>query len=145
MPSAPHNPDAAGAAAIDEYQWTVQPLAERMVQDILDEAVCRSHFAAELKRRMREETGTRLFDWLDHLVVYDAGGLRERLRNAGFIGRFAAGAGECFVHEEGMFPVIIPSHDGTTRLGVKVESVVDYLAAGRAAERDAIEGDPLAP
>src|SRR5687767_15961868 len=92
--------------AIDDFQWTVQPLAERMVQDILEEAVGRSPFVQDLKRRMRDETGTRLFDWLDHLVVADGGDLRESLRNAGFIGRYAAEAGETFAHEEGMFPVI---------------------------------------
>src|SRR5687768_7135634 len=132
-------------AAIDDFQWTVQPLAERMVQDILEAAVGRSPFVQDLKRRMRDETGTRLFDWLDHVVVADTGGLRESLRNAGFIGRFAAGAGETFVHEEGIFPTLIPSHDGTTRLGIKVESVADYLAAGPAAVETEIEGEPLAP
>ena len=140
--SAPH---AKGASPVDEFQWTVQPLAERVVQDILADAVRRSTFAAELQRRMRDETGTRLFDWLDHVVVGDAGGLRESLRNAGFIGRFAAGAGECFVHEEGMFPTLIPSHDGTTRLAIKVESVSDYLAIGPVSTRGTIEGEPLAP
>jgi hypothetical protein len=140
MPSAPQP-----TAPLDEFQWAVQPLAERVVQDILDDAVARSPFAAGLKRRMKEETGTRLFDWLDHIVVADAGGLRESLRNAGFIGRFAAGAGECFVHEEGMFPVLIPSHDGVTRLAIKVESVADYLTVGPVATRGAIEGDPLSP
>jgi hypothetical protein len=136
----PHPVPSAGA---DEFNWTVQPLAERMVQDILDEAVARSPHLAELKRRMRDETGTRLFDWLDHLVAPDAGGLREMLRNAGFIGRFAAGAGECFVHEEGMFPVIIPTHDGTARVAVKVESVADFLAVAQL-EEVSVEGEPLA-
>src|SRR6188474_3382957 len=137
--ASPTSPHSATPSPVDEFQWTVQPLAERVVQDILADAVGRSPYAADLQRRMRDETGTRLFDWLDHVVVGDAGGLRESLRNAGFIGRFAAGAGECFVHEEGMFPTLIPSHDGTTRLAVKVESVSDYLAIGPVATRGTIE------
>ena len=80
------------AAVADEFQWEVQPIAEQTVREVLDDATRRSPFLAELGRRMRDETGTRLFDWVDHLVVPDAGGLRESLRNAGFIGRFAAGA-----------------------------------------------------
>ena len=143
MSSAP--PGSQTAALDDRYQWTVQPLAERVVRDILDEATARSPFAADLRRRMRDETGTRLFDWLDHLVVPDAGGLREGLRNAGFIGRYEAGAGECYVHEEGMFPRIIPSRDGSTHLAIKVESVADYLAAGPFTGRGIVEGEPLAP
>jgi hypothetical protein len=43
-----------------------------------------------------------------------------------------------------MFPTLIPSHDGTTRLAVKVESVSDYLAIGPVATRGTIEGGPLA-
>jgi hypothetical protein len=116
-----------------------------MVRDVLDEAVGRSPFLADLKRRMTAETGTRLFDWVDHLVVPDTGGLRESLRNAGFIGRFAAGAGETFVHEEGMFPAILPSHEAVTRVAIKVESVADFLAIGRTAQESSVEGEPLAP
>jgi hypothetical protein len=129
---------------LDAFQWEVQPLAERVVRDILDEAVARSPYLAQLKRRMRDETGTRLFDWLDHLVVPDAGGLRESLRNAGFIGRFATGAGECYVHEEGMFPAILPTHDQALGVAFKVESVADFLAVAQLTEVD-VEGAPLAP
>src|SRR5688572_18387141 len=80
--SAPAGPVAASPATgspLNDYQWAVQPLAEQIVQDVLEDAAGRSPFVAELRRRMREETGTRLFDWVDHLVVPDAGGLREQL------------------------------------------------------------------
>src|SRR5438045_7419893 len=122
MSSKPTNtsPNMSSNPAVDEFQWSVQPLAERVVQDILDDAVARSPFLAQMKTRMREETGTRLFDWVDYLVVPDAGGLRESLRNAGFIGRFAPGAGECFVHEEGMFPAILPTRDGAPAVATNV-------------------------
>jgi hypothetical protein len=130
---------------LDEFQWAVQPLAERLVHDIVDDAVRRSPFAAELKRRLRDETGTRLFDWVDHLVVPDVGGLRESLRNAGFIGRFAPGAGECFTHEEGMFPAILPTHDGATRLAIKVESVADFLSVWQITPPAPVQGEPLSP
>jgi hypothetical protein len=139
LPTTPH-----GQGPLNDFQWTVQPIAERMVQDIVDDAVRRSPFLAELKRRMHDETGTRLFDWVDHLVVHDAGGLRESLRNAGFIGRFAAGAGECYVHEEGMFPAILPIHDGTTRVAIKVESVADFLSVAQITPAGPVEGGPLA-
>src|SRR6266516_2595950 len=133
MPKAPtpHHSGPAGPrraqSPLDEFQWTVQPIAEQTVREVLGGAVIRSPFAAQLQRRMRDETGTRLLDWVDHLVVPDAGGLRERLRNAGFIGRFAPGAGECYVNEEGIFPAIVPTHAGVLRLFVKVDAVPDFL------------------
>lgn len=132
------SPQASG----DDFNWTVQPVAERVVHEILDNAVARSSFLGELKRRMRDDTGTRLFDWVDHLAATDPMASRESLRNAGFIGRFMAGAGECFVHEEGIFPPIIPGRDGVTRVAIKVESVADFMVAeGMTVE---IEGSPLA-
>ena len=85
MLKVPTSHNSAAPNPLDEFQWEVQPAAEQMVREALDEAVGKSPFLADLARRMREETGTRLFDWVDHLVVRDAGGLRERLRNAGFI------------------------------------------------------------
>src|SRR3954471_813337 len=138
------SPNIPASPALDQFQWAVQPLAERVVRDILDDAVARSPFLAQMKLRMRDETGTRLFDWIDYLVVPDAGGLRESLRNAGFIGRFAPGAGECFVHEEGMFPAILPTHDGATAVAIKVESVADFLAVAQLTP-EVIQGEPLAP
>ena len=139
------------ASALTEYQWEVQPLAEQLVLEAVEEVVSRSEFAATLKRRMRDETGTRLLDWVDHLVVPDSGGLREQLRNAGFTGRFAAGAGECFVNEDGIFPVMLPTHDDTARLAIKVESIVDFLNAWQTVGAEpfatgaVVEGDPLSP
>ena len=145
----PHNSAPAASPAVGsplgDYQWAVQPLAEQIVQDVLEDAARRSPFVAELRRRMRDETGTRLFDWVDHLVVPDAGGLREQLRNAGFIGRFAAGAGEYFVNEEGIFPPVVPTHSGPLRVFVKVDSVADFLATNQVAYDQPVEGEPLAP
>jgi hypothetical protein len=145
MPKAPTPHNSARPSPLDEFQWAVQPAAEQIVQDVLEDATSRSPFAADLRRRMRDETGTRLFDWIDHLVVPDAGGLREQLRNAGFIGRFAAGAGEYFVNEEGIFPAVVPTHGGPTRVFVKVESVADFLSINPLAHESPVEGSPLAP
>ena len=145
MPKAARSDKQAKSSVLDEFQWSVQPLAEQTVQSVLADAVGRSPFLAKLQQRMKEETGTRLFDWVDHLVVPDAGGLRERLRNAGFIGRYAPGAGECYVNEEGIFPPIVPTHSGVTQVFIKAESVVDVLGAMDLVPDEGIEGDPLAP
>src|SRR2546423_6261349 len=145
MPKAPTPHNSKRPSPLEQFQWAVQPAAEQMVQDVLEDVVARSPFAAELRRRMRDETGTRLFYWVDYLVVPDAGGLRERLRNAGFIGRFATGAGEYFVHEEGIFPAVVPSHGGVTWVFLKVESVADFLSIAQGANDATVEGAPLSP
>ena len=145
MPKAPTPHNSARPSPLDEFQWAVQPAAEQIVQGALEDAAAHSPFVAVLRRRMRDETGTRLFDWVDHLVVPDAGGLREQLRNAGFIGRFAAGAGEYFVNEEGIFPAVVPTHSGPARVFVKVESVADFLSINPLAHEATVEGAPLAP
>jgi hypothetical protein len=144
-PPSHNSAPAAAPAPLDAFQWEVQPIAEQTVREVLDGATARSPFLARLGGRMRDEAGTRLFDWVDHLVVPDAGGLRERLRNAGFIGRFLPGAGETYVNEDGIFPAVVPTHAGATRVFVKVESVADFLLAMKPDPECGIEGAPLAP
>jgi hypothetical protein len=115
------------------FQWTPQPAAEALVREIVADFLAANTFAAELARRMRDETGTRFIDWLDHLSVPAAHA--ARLQEAGFV-RGEAG----FVHEGGIFPMILL---GEGRAAIKVESVADFLSAWQI--DGPIDAPPLAP
>src|ERR1051326_5402357 len=43
--------------------------AEQLLRDRLDRFLERNAFARELSRRMREETATDFFEWIDHLAL----------------------------------------------------------------------------
>jgi hypothetical protein len=101
------------------FHWTPQPKAEALVRGIVDEFLARNSFAANLAKRMKEESGTRFIDWLDHLATPDPSGLAD----AGFVCREYG-----FAHEGGIFPTIIVGPPGAA---VKVESVADFLSVWR--------------
>src|SRR5262245_26523537 len=92
----------------DPYDWKRCPEAEALVFGLLAEAVKENAFAAELSRRMGEETSTRLVDWIDHLHISDRPGLERELTAAGFVPEPVAGTvGPVeYGHPGGMFPRI---------------------------------------
>jgi len=102
------------------FHWTPQPLAEALVWEIVTDFLSKNSFAADLARRMTDQSGTRFIDWLDYLSVPATGALVDRLTEAGFVPRDAA-----FVHPGGIFPTILL---GERRAAIKVELAADFLS-----------------
>jgi hypothetical protein len=127
-----------------EYQWSTQPEAAALVQEIYDDFLRRSPRTKEFERRLLGETGTRLLDWVDHFSIPRRANPAARLSEVGFQ---PDGAGEhtAWRHPGGLFPAVVVGHGETWRMAIHVESVVDFLAANRLDDRIAIEGAPLAP
>ncbi|MBS0202062.1 MAG: hypothetical protein JSS49_04120 [Planctomycetes bacterium] len=126
-------------AALTAYTWSPQPAPARFVQRILSDLVERSPFAAELSQRMLTETGTRLVDWLDHIgLPIDDPALRE-LPEVGYVRSHSLDGWE---HRQGLFPRIREVHETSRKLAIKVESVVDFLAA-HGLTGVTVEGAPL--
>jgi len=51
------------------FDWPLAYEAEALIRARLDAFLARNHFAARLADRMRVDTGTDFFEWVDHLVV----------------------------------------------------------------------------
>src|SRR5215212_1116562 len=100
---------------LDQFSWTPQPRAQQLVHDLLAQFLSRSPQTATLAERMRNETGTRLLDWIDHFAVPHSSELEQQLKNAGFIETSLPGADQCFVQEHGIFPVIVLTEGGRLR------------------------------
>src|SRR5438876_778029 len=58
------------------FDWPVCYDTERLLLGHLEAFLARNRFARQLAERMRTETGTLLFDWIDYLVFPE----RERAR-----------------------------------------------------------------
>jgi len=144
-------PTAVPAAANQTptaFHWEPQPAAQRILDGLLTEFLERCPEAATLAGRMRAETGTRFKDWVDHIGAPRSSELRQRLAETGFSLRPQPGAPECHVHEGAMFCPVILGDDATMRVGIKVDSVADFLATWSAAGLalgGAVLGEPLAP
>jgi hypothetical protein len=65
------------------FDWPLADQAEMFLRDRLDLFLKQNAFARQLADRMRDDTGTDLFEWTDHLVL--APSEEKALREAGFV------------------------------------------------------------
>ena len=115
------------------FDWPVCYDAENWVLEQLD-AVCESdEFARTLRQRMRDETGTLLIDWVDHLIVSLEH--ESKLRALGFTEDDFG-----FWHPEAMLPRVI-LHEDHPVINIRVDSIADFAAAHGI--RSELQGDPL--
>ena len=62
----------------DSYDWQRLPDTATLVNELVGDFLNKCESAAELAARMRDETGTRFIDWVDHLAVPQSSELVER-------------------------------------------------------------------
>jgi hypothetical protein len=65
------------------FDWPLADEAEQFLRERIDRFLKRNTFARQLADRMRDETGTDFFEWVDHLVLVPSEG--KALRDAGFV------------------------------------------------------------
>ena len=110
------------------FRWSPQPDATRIVRGLLDQCCLASPTLTALGYRMRKETGTRLFDWIDFLAVPESEQLFSAMAASGFEKTPLGGEWTSWKHPGAVLPVI---RLGSPRpvAGIKVEAVADFLAA----------------
>ncbi|MCE5318651.1 MAG: hypothetical protein LLG04_14965 [Parachlamydia sp.] len=112
-------------------EWVCQPKAEALVARIL-EASCNSNpFIQSLQRDLSLHTSTRLFDWLDHVVVGSSPSLERELEETGFVSQHATPSYRVFYHPGAQLPRIVVRDKDQPIVGiaVAVESIADFLMA----------------
>jgi hypothetical protein len=122
---------AGGAGAFD---WPVCHEAERLVGACIEAFLLRNTFARRLAERMRDETGTDFFEWVDHLVL--SPDHAKLLRKVGFVReKVEAPRGTMVMwHPRAMMPRVLLREDGggsgvPSVLAIKPEVLADFLAA----------------
>ena len=94
--------------------------------------------------RLRDETGTRFVDWIDHFALGADKDLEQELSSAGFRAESANGE-RLWTHRGGMFPVIRSMGDKGLRVALRVESIDDFLAAHPHAGQPHVDGTADSP
>ncbi len=128
--------------SVPNVEWQTQPQAARLVSQLLSDACSRSAFLNQLGQRLRNETGTRLLDWIHSFVVPNSSGMKTALGEAGY----QLHSPNCYRHEGGLFPDIYLGQEQLFEehaIFLKVESVADFLFAHGLVEIP-IEGEPFA-
>lgn len=115
------------------FDWPLASDGECFVRDQIAAFLSVNSFARELSGRMRDETGTDFFEWVDHVVI--SPGQEEQLGRAGFVADRAAETsnGELvYEHPRATLPRVI-IRKGQNRspsvVALKPEFIADFIAA----------------
>lgn len=125
------------------FKWECQPKAEALLLNILEECCHANPFILEFQQDLHKHTSTRLFDWLDHVVVGYSPNVEKDLEEAGFISDHATPSYRVFYHPGAQLPrVVVKDHDQPfVGIAVRVESIADFLLVRGMSGW--IEGSPL--
>lgn len=124
-------------------QWKCEPQAENLLVKILDEDLRISQSLQELENLLLEQTSTRLFDWVDHLVIRRTPAREAELSEAGFVAdkRHSWAGHTVMYHPGALLPRVCLAETSGEGVAVRVDSIADFLSVrGMSAS---IEGSAL--
>ena len=120
---------------ITESPWEPQPAGARWIAECVNRFRATHSAVSNFESILRSETGTRLADWVDHLIVRDIRGIES----AGFI----KAPDGWYEHPGALLP---PVWQGDTdRMLLRVDSVSDFAVANCQRFELALTGAPLDP
>lgn len=134
-----------------EFEWQRHPQAEAWLLERLDALVQAMPPVRRLDADLLLRTGSRLVDWLDHLILADGSRARGPLADLGFEPEgVAAQAGDAvWLHPGTFFPRVVLRAGSRAAAGeavgaaVQVEAIDHFLAAHHLTAP--AEGTPLSP
>ncbi len=127
------------------YEWTPQPEGQAVINELLDAHLAGCGFSRTLARKMSEDAGTRFSDWVDFIAAPDDADLQRRLESAGFTRKDESAPNmKRYEHDGALFPSILLSDVKGVEVGVKVDSVRDFLFTWDLQDVET-EGVPFAP
>ncbi len=122
------------------FDWPLANEAEQLLRGYIGSFLERNAFARRLAERMRDETGTDFFEWIDHLVL--APGEEEPLRGAGFVrdrGVEPPRGEPVLEHPRATLPRVLLRR-GPSVIALRPEFVTDFMAGQNLAGEP--EGEP---
>jgi hypothetical protein len=127
----------------DQFDWPLAFDAEKFLRERMHSFLERNRFARQLAERMREETGTDFFEWIDHLVLPPED--EQPLRALGLAqDRVETTGGEMVLHHSrATLPrVVLAGEPGRMAISLRPEFVAEFVATHSLA--GPIEGEPFA-
>lgn len=116
-----------------QFDWPLAYEAEQLLGRYVEAFLLRNGAGRKLADRMRDETGTDFYEWVDHLVLAPA--QAAELRAVGLVEeKVAAPAGMTVMHHpRAMMPRVLLRTDGgrggvPSVLAIRPESLVDFLS-----------------
>lgn len=127
--------------ALTAYHWEPQPQAAAFVQRVVDDFLDKLPEAAAFADRLYRETGNRFADLICEIKLPADDTTRATIQEAGWTGGENYRGIPEFQNPNGLFPAVrLSPHQKGMSIGLKVESVSDFLAANNV--RGLIYGTP---
>lgn len=118
---------------IGTFDWPLAYKAETLLRQFISSFLERNRFANCLAERMRDQTGTDFYEWVDHFTL--ASEHAEALADAGLIRESveAPANSEVHYHPRAMMPRVLVQGGGSSDgapliLALRTESIVDFVA-----------------
>lgn len=127
----------------EKFQWKLHPEAENLIQEVLAEACRKNPYIEQFAQDLTIQTSTRLFDWVDHVLIGYSSVVEKQIEDLGFNIEFAAPTYRVFYHPGAQLPRIVLKDTDFEGVGVavRVDSIADFLMVHRLSSW--IEGSPL--
>jgi len=130
-------------SAPKNFDWPLAYDGEALIRQRLDAFLTQNSLARELAARMRDETGTDFFEWVDHLVLSPDD--ETALVKAGFIhdSKTETPRGEVLLeHPQATLPRVLlrRGKQNPSLVAIKPEFVAEFIAANNLSAK--IEGEP---
>ncbi|MBL8817085.1 MAG: hypothetical protein JNL58_13740 [Planctomyces sp.] len=116
-----------------QKSWSPQPAGTSWIQKQIQSFREENSTVGLVEQLLKEHSGSRLFDWVDHLILKSIDGIGE----AGFL---ATGEG-WFEHPDALLPAV--RHGAENRMSIRVDSVSDLAVANSHRFGIKISGQPL--
>lgn len=111
------------------FQWKRHPKAEALVANYLANACEANPFISSLSEKLEKETSTRLFDWVDHVVVGYSPVVAQELEDLGFVAYGSNSGYRAYHHPGAQLPRVVVRDHSLPLVGVavSVDSIADFL------------------
>jgi len=110
------------------YHWERHPKAEALLLKWLDGYCLANRAISDLSIDLEQTTSTRLFDWIDHLLIPDSDVHKFQLTEVGFQMEQQEGELVTYFHPGAMLPRVLVKKDSSVHgVAIKVESIADFL------------------
>lgn len=127
----------------ETFEWKCHPKAEAFISQAIDECCHGNPLINHLSNELLKKTSTRIFDWVDHIIVGHSEGLEEEIESCGFEAQDATQSYRVFHHPGAQLPRILVNDegDGSRGIALKVDSIADFLMVRGIS--GVIEGSPF--
>ena len=127
-----------------EYDWGLYPEAEEFLKKEIERFLKNNNLARHISEKIQQETSTKFFDWIDHIVLPEKEISDSRLRELGFErGKLETEGMRVFLHSKTVFFPVLLTRKNYTEIALKPERIDHFLQViGRGVE---IEGGMFSP